>query len=53
MFKSDFKVVADYFVQMREKGEYNPGNEVVQHIHEVLRTPNIDKNFIRNSKLPD
>ena len=41
LFKSDFRVVADYFVQMREKGEYNPGNEVVQHIQEVLRLLNV------------
>ena len=41
LFKSDFKVVADYFVQMREKGEYDPGNEVVQHIQEVLHLLNV------------
>ena len=41
LFKSDFRVVADYFVQMREKGEYNPGNEVVQHIQEVLQLLNV------------
>ena len=41
LFKSDFRVVADYFVQMREKGEYNPGNEVVQHIQEVLQMLNV------------
>ena len=40
-FKSDFKIVADYFVQMREKGEYNPGNEIVQHIQAVLRLLNV------------
>ncbi len=33
--------MADYFVQMREKGEYNPGDEVVQHIQEVLQLLNV------------
>ena len=41
MFKSDFRVVADYFVQMRETGEYTPGNEVVAHIQEVLQLLNV------------
>ncbi len=41
LFKSDFRVVADYFVQMRETGEYTPGNEVVAHIQEVLQLLNV------------
>lgn len=41
MFKSDFKIVADYFVQMRENGEYKPGTEEVQHIQAVLQLLNV------------
>ena len=35
-FKSDFKIVADYFVQVRETGKYEPMNEEVKHIWELL-----------------
>ena len=41
MFKSDFRIVADYFVQMRENGEYKPGTEEVQHIQAVLQLLNV------------
>ena len=36
MFKSDFKVVADYLVQMRENKEYKPSDHVIHHVDEVL-----------------
>ena len=35
-FKSDFKIVADYFVQVRETREYVPMNKEVKHIWELL-----------------
>ena len=35
-FKSDFKIVADYFVQMRETGEYKPMTDEIKHIWELL-----------------
>ena len=35
-FKSDFKIIADYFVQMRETGEYKPMTDKAQHIWELL-----------------
>ena len=35
-FQSDFKIIADYFVQMRETGEYKPMTEEVGHIWELL-----------------
>lgn len=41
LFQSDFKIVADYFVQMRETGNYDPGTEVVEHIQEVLHLLNV------------
>ena len=36
-FKSDFKIVADYFVQMRKNRDYVPGKEVIRHVDAVLR----------------
>ena len=35
-FKSDFKIIADYFVQMRETGEYKPMTDEIKHIWELL-----------------
>ena len=37
LFQSDFRIVADYFVQMRETGDYRPKPEKVHHIQEVLQ----------------
>ena len=37
MFQSDFKIVADYFVQMRENDDYVPSKETIQHVQEVLQ----------------
>lgn len=37
MFKSDFKIVADYCVQMRMNKDYKPSAEVIQHVDEVLK----------------
>ena len=35
-FQSDFKVVADYFVQMRENNDYIPSRETIEHVREVF-----------------
>ena len=35
-FKSDFKIIADYFMQMRETGEYKPMTDNVSHVWELL-----------------
>ena len=37
MFRSDFKVVADYFVQKRKNGEYQPSIEQLTHVQEVMQ----------------
>ncbi len=37
MFKSDFKYVADYFVQMRTKKDYVPSKETMEHVDAVLK----------------
>ena len=36
LFQSDFKVVADYFVQMRENNNYIPSKETIEHVREVF-----------------
>lgn len=36
-FKSDFRIVADYFVQMRKNGAYNGSGKEVRHMREVLQ----------------
>lgn len=38
LFKSDFKIVADYFVQMRKNSSYVPSKDKLIHVKEVLTT---------------
>ncbi|MCD8119354.1 MAG: Rpn family recombination-promoting nuclease/putative transposase [Lachnospiraceae bacterium] len=35
-FKSDFRIMADYFVQVRKNGNYVPSREEMKHVNEVL-----------------
>ncbi len=37
LFKSDFKIVADYFVQVRTNKDYKPSPQIIKHVHEVLQ----------------
>lgn len=37
LFQSDFRIVADYFVQKREKGDYTPEPYDFKHIQETLQ----------------
>ena len=37
MFKSDFRIVADYFVQIRKNKDYIPTDTQFRHVKEVLR----------------
>lgn len=37
MFQSNFRLVADYFIQMRTNKEYNPSQEVMKHVDAVLK----------------
>ena len=37
MFKSDFKIVADYFVQMRKNNDYIPSPEAIKHVDAILK----------------
>ena len=36
-FHSDFKIVADYFIQKRRNGDYVPSREKLQHVEAVLQ----------------
>ena len=36
-FHSDFRVVADYFVQKRESGDYQPSRETLRHVEATLQ----------------
>ena len=38
LFQSDFKILADYFVQMRKNGTYVPSRQQAVHMQEVLQT---------------
>jgi predicted transcriptional regulator len=37
LFQSDFKIVADYFVQMRTNKDYIPSKEKFDHVDEILK----------------
>ena len=37
LFKSDFRIVADYFVQKQENGDYIPSPEKLHHVQETLQ----------------
>ena len=38
MFTSDFKIVADYFVQRRKNnGKYKPSSDVIRHVDAILK----------------
>lgn len=37
MFQSDFRIVADYFIQKREHGDYIPSPQNIQHVQETLQ----------------
>lgn len=37
LFRSDFRYVADYFVQMRRTNDYRPSPEAIRHVDETLK----------------
>lgn len=36
MFQSDFRIVADYFIQMRKNKKYVPSEITIRHVYEIL-----------------
>lgn len=41
MFQSDFRIVADYFVQMRKNKKYVPDKQTIKHVQEILYFLNV------------
>lgn len=41
LFQSDFRIVADYFVQKRLNHEYKPSPQKMKHVHAVLQMMSI------------
>ena len=37
MFQSDFRIVADYFTQIRKNKDYHPSTQTIRHVNEVLK----------------
>ena len=37
LFQSDFRIVADYFVQKQKNGDYIPGTREIRHVQETLQ----------------
>ena len=37
MFQSDFRIVADYFTQIRKNKDYIPSDQTIRHVNEVLK----------------
>jgi hypothetical protein len=37
LFKSDFRIVADYFVQVRKSKDYVPSKDTIKHVDAVLK----------------
>ncbi|MBP3204006.1 MAG: hypothetical protein J6M66_01135 [Lachnospiraceae bacterium] len=42
-FRSDFRIIADCFVQMRKNREYEPSKQEMVHAKEVLQTMTVRK----------
>lgn len=36
-FSSDFRIIADYFVQMRKGKNYQPSRQIIKHVDELLK----------------
>ena len=53
MFKSDFKIVADYFVKSRKNKNYAGSKETFKHVNEVLQMMRAVTGDLRYSQLND
>ncbi len=50
-FKSDFRIVADYFVQKRKTGAYIASEETIRHVQELLMLLSVMEHDDRYEKL--
>lgn len=58
MFRSDFRIVADYFVQKQENGNYIPSSQEIRHVQETLQLLSVMTNDHRfedvlNESIPE
>lgn len=56
MFQSDFKIIADYFVQMRKNRTYTPSRETITHVHATLELMSVmtnDRRFLDAYRYPE
>lgn len=37
MFTSDFRIIADYFVQIRKNKDYEPPEQAIKHVDALLK----------------
>ena len=51
LFKSDFRIVADYFVQKRKNGTYKPSRKKIKHIQSLLELFSVVENDKRFENL--
>lgn len=51
LFKSDFRIVADYFVQKRKNGAYKPSRKKIKHIQSLLELFSVVENDKRFENL--
>ncbi len=47
LFQSDFRIVADYFVQVRKNNSYTPSKEKIKHVDAVLKLMSVLTNDVR------
>ena len=53
LFRSDFRIVADYFVQKRKNKKYIPGRKTIRHVDAVLKFMSVmtgDRRFLEVQK---
>lgn len=53
LFKSDFRIIADYFVQMRKNNNYVPTDILMKHAYETMKLLSVltkDKRFVKVCK---
>lgn len=55
MFQSDFRIVADYFIQMRKNRSYVAPDTTIKHVHELLQLMSVmtKDNRFKDAYSPD
>ena len=56
LFRSDFRIVADYFVQKRKNKTYIPSKKTIKHVYAMLKFMSVmtgDERFLEAQKVKD